>query len=209
MVLKSNDAIWDKYINRMPKEKQDIYYTRHYCKMSEIIEGGEAQLFVYEEGDNIALYPYIKRSIYNEQDSSIFYDIETAYGYGGPIVKIEDIAFENAFEMNFLQHCQQENIIAEFIRFHPLLENERVFNKKIDILHNRITVWIDLEKSLDEIWMQDIATQNRNTIKKCMKSGLKVEISRNYDEFLEIYNQTMKKVEPIIFIFLRNNIMMK
>ena len=83
--------------------------------MSEIIEGGEAQLFVYEEGDNIALYPYIKRSIYNEQDSSIFYDIETAYGYGGPIVKIEDIAFENAFEMNFLQHCQQENIIAEFI----------------------------------------------------------------------------------------------
>ena len=75
------------------------------------------------------------------------------------------------------------------------------------MLHNRKTVWINLEKSLDEIWMQDISTQNRNTIKKCVKNGLRVEISEDYDEFLEIYNQTMKKVGADDFTFLVKSIM--
>ena len=194
MILRSNDELWDKYINGLPKEKQDIYYTRQYCKMSELLEGGEAQLFVYEEGDNVALYPYIRHIIDYEKGNSSFYDIETAYGYGGPVIKTEDYNFERAFETAFLKHCQQENIIAEFIRFHPLIENERIFKEKIEVLHNRITVWINLEKSVDEIWMYDVSTQNRNTIRKCMKNGLEVEVSEDYDEFLEIYNQTMNKV---------------
>ncbi len=201
MILKSNDKLWDKYIDKLPKEKQDIYYTRQYCKMGELIEGGEAQLFVYEDKDNVALYPYIKHVVDFRQGSSLFFDIETPYGYGGPVVKRHDSDFEDAFENAFLKYCQDENIIAEFLRFHPLMENENIFRRGIEVLHNRKTVWIDLEKSLDEIWMQNISTQNRNTIKKCIKNGLKVEMSEDYDEFLEIYNQTMKKVGADDFYF--------
>ncbi len=201
MILKSNDRLWDKYISELPKEKQDIYYTRQYCKMGELTEGGEAQLFVYETKDNVALYPYIRHIVDYKKDNSRFYDIETAYGYGGPVIKSDDCIFERAFETAFLEYCQQENIIAEFIRFHPLLGNEKIFKEKIQILHNRMTVSIDLEKHIDEIWMHDISTQNRNTIRKCMKSGLEVEISKDYDEFLEIYNQTMRKVRARDFYF--------
>lgn len=201
MILRSNDRLWDTYIDKLPREKQDIYYTRQYCKMSELIEGGEAQLFVYEDKDNIALYPYIKHMVDYKERDTLFYDIETAYGYGGPVVKKHDPDFENAFETAFLEYCQTDNIIAEFLRFHPLLENEKIFRREINVLHNRKTVWINLEKSLDEIWMQDISTQNRNTIKKCVKNGLRVEISEDYDEFLEIYNQTMKKVGADDFYF--------
>ena len=75
MILKSNDKLWEKYIDKLPKEKQDIYYTRQYCKMGELIEGGEAQLFVYEDKDNVALYPYIKHVVDFRQGSSLFFDI--------------------------------------------------------------------------------------------------------------------------------------
>lgn len=201
MILRSNDKLWDKYIDNLPKQKQDIYYTRQYCKMNELIEGGEAELFVYEDKGNVALYPYIKHIVDYAQGDSSAYDIETAYGYGGPIVKKHDAGFEDAFETAFLQYCQDENIIAEFLRYHPLLENENIFRREIEVLHNRKTVWIDLEKSLDEIWMQNISTQNRNIIRKCIKNGLEVEISEDYDEFLEIYNQTMKKVGADDFYF--------
>lgn len=201
MILKSNDELWDRYISKLPKEKQDVYYTRQYYKMSELIEGGEAQLFVFETMDNFALYPYIRHVVDCDRGEALFYDIETAYGYGGPVIKTEDHDFEKAFEAAFLKHCQQENIIAEFIRFHPLLENEKIFKEKIEVLHNRITVSVNLEKNIEEIWMQDISTQNRNTIKKCTKSGLEVEISEDYDEFLVIYNQTMKKVGAEDFYF--------
>lgn len=201
MILRSDNQLWDKYINELPKEKQDIYYTRQYCKMCELIEGGEAQLFVYENEDNIALYPHVRHTVEYEDCTTSFYDIETAYGYGGPIVKKGDIEFESEFETAFLKYCRQENIIAEFIRFHPFLGNEGIFKREIDVLHNRGTIWIDLEKNIDEIWMQDISTQNRNTIRKCMKNGLTVEISENYDVFLEIYHQTMERVGAKNFYF--------
>ena len=53
---------------------------------------------------------------YKERDT-LFYDIETAYGYGGPVVKKHDPDFENAFETAFLEYCQTDNIIAEFCVF--------------------------------------------------------------------------------------------
>lgn len=201
MVLRSNDGLWDKYIHELPKEKQDVYYTRQYCKMSELTEGGEAQLFVYETEDNVALYPYIRHIVDYKKDTSLFYDIETVYGYGGPVLKNDDHDFERAFETAFLKYCQQENIIAEFIRFHPFLKNEHLFVENIDVLHNRFTVWTDLNKGIDEIWMQELSSTCRNRIRKCEKNGLTVEISEDYDEFMDIYNSTMNKVGADRFYF--------
>lgn len=201
MVINSKDIYWDKYISKLPKEKQDIYFTTLYCQTAGLTVAGEAQMFVYEEEDNIALYPYIKHAVNYTESESLYYDIETPYGYGGPVVKKDDSNFIRRFEADFLKYCLEENIIAEFIRFHPLLKNERIFQENIDILHNRSTVWLCLEKTLDEIWMQDISTQNRNTIRKCEKNGLRVEISEDYEEFAEIYNQTMHKVGAGDFYF--------
>ena len=201
MILDSNNMLWDKYIEALPGEKQDIYFTRRYGQESQLLGGGEAQLFLYEEGDNFGIYPYIKHMVNLSEDKCLYYDIETPYGYGGPLVKNKDLAFIHKFEKEFLKYCLRENIIAEFIRFHPLLRNEGIFQKNIDVLHNRTTAWLDLERSLDEIWMHDISTQNRNTIRKCRKNGLSVEISEDYDAFSDIYNQTMCKVGAERFYF--------
>lgn len=202
MVISGDDIQWDEYIKKLPMEKRDIYFTRQYCKMEQEQEEGIAQLFIYEEeNENIGIYPFIKRQINHPKLQGAYYDIETPYGYGGPITKCADSSFVSRFESSFLEYCKNENIIAEFVRFHPLIKNERIFQKNMEVLHNRSTVWLDLTKSIDDIWMNEVSTQNRNTIRKCEKNQLHVEVTEHYDTFIEIYNETMQKVGAQSFYF--------
>lgn len=202
MIISGEDARWDQYIEKFPAEKRDIYFTRQYCKMEQEKEQGMAQLFVYEEGnENIGVYPFIKHQINHPRLQEQYYDIETPYGYGGPVTMCADSSFTSRFENSFLEYCKNENIIAEFVRFHPLIENEHVFQKNIEVLHNRSTVWLDLTESIDHIWMNEVTAQNRNTIRKCEKNQLYVEVSNRYDTFIEIYNETMQKVGAEAFYF--------
>lgn len=201
MLIDCIDIRWDEYIKRLPVEKRDIYYSREYCQMEEHQEGGRAQLFVYEEENDIAVYPFIKNEIYRDYLEKIYYDIRTPYGYGGPVSSTEDEAFIQCFEANFLEYCQKSDIIAEFIRFHPLIQNEYLFRNNIDILHNRSTVWLDLTQDIDKIWINEVSRQNRNTIRKCEKNQLTVSVSDDYDEFVAIYNATMEKVSADDFYY--------
>lgn len=194
MVIDSGDIRWNQYIERLPSKKQDIYFTEQYCRLCQQIEGGQAQLFVYEEGDNFLLYPYIRRMVPSAGLDKVYYDIQTPYGYGGPIVRYEDTGFIKTSELAFMEYCKNGNVIAEFIRFHPFLENERIFRQDIEVLHNRYTVWLNLEQDLDEIWMHEFSATCRNRTRKCKKNGLVVEVSEDYAEFMDIYGQTMSKV---------------
>lgn len=205
MIIDCNSLTWDEYIEKMPIEKQDIYFSRQYYLMEEEQEKGQGKLFVYEEIDGkLGLYPFILRKIDSEFLETDYYDIETAYGYGGPMLNSTDDSFAQRFEDAFLKFCEESNIVAEFIRFHPLLQNQSIFKKNISVLENRTTVWLDLEKSEEDIWMQDVSTQNRNTIRKCIKNGLTVEKSRDYLEFIKIYNATMDKVGAGDFYYFDN-----
>lgn len=205
VVVLNIQELWDDYVVRLPIEKQDIYYSRDYCKMFEK-NNTVAELFVFEdEKGNIILYPYMKTLIEQNVFDEDYYDIETVYGYGGPISSSEETEFLLEFEKAFLKYCKEEHIIAEFVRFHPLLRNQNIFVKNMQVIHNRYTVWLDLTNSIDEIWMNQVSTQNRNTIRKCEKNGLFVEISDEYETFIEIYKQTMQKVNADEFYFFDKN----
>lgn len=202
MIMKANDNRWNEYIERLPVEKQDIYYTREYYCMEQEEGHGEAFLFVCEnDNGQLGLYPFLRNPVERNYLDKTYYDIETAYGYGGPLVNSMEPEFIEEFETAFLQYCKAENIIAEFIRFHPLLKNETIFKKEIQVLHNRYTVWLDLTKDLDDIWMNQVSKQNRNTIRKSEKNGLIVEVSSDYEQFVEIYEQTMQKVAADSFYY--------
>lgn len=202
MVIDCANLDWDVYVSKLPKEKQDIYFSRQYYQMEAEQENGQARMFVYEDDDgNIGIYPFILRNIESDVLQGEYYDIETAYGYGGPILSIDDSSFATEFEKRFLNYCKENHIVAEFIRFHPLIENQDVFKQNISVLENRTTVWLDLEKTEDEIWMKEISTQNRNTIRKCIKNGLSVQIGHDYSEFKQIYASTMDKVGADSFYY--------
>lgn len=191
MIIAAGDSRWNSYIDKFPRELQDIYFTSQYHQFAK----NKAYMFVYEGTDNkIGVYPFIKRPIYYMGIKGEYSDIETVYGYGGPLVNSMDENFHREFETAFLQYCKDDNIVAEFVRFHPLIKNETIFMDNIRVLHNRKTVALDLTAEIDYIWMNQISTQNRNVIRKCIKNDLKVVKSDDYKEFVSIYLETMEKV---------------
>lgn len=194
-ILDCSDKNWNLVLKSMPINMQDIYYTSEYYKMHEINCDAKSRLFYYEDNDgNIGIYPFMLNKIDGYALTHDYYDIETAYGYGGPITNCSKEKFFKEFEEAFVSYCQSNYIVAEFIRFHPLMNNERIFNSEIQVIHNRNTVYLDLPKGIERIWNEDIKSKNRNVIRKAKKNGLYVEISNDYEVFKSIYNKTMEKV---------------
>lgn len=204
-IINSDDLNWDFYLEQMPLHKRDIYYTREYYRMYESNGDGIAKLFVFQESEKLALYPFLLNEIVGYNLQKKYFDIEAVYGYGGPLVSDElDSEFVKHFEESFLFYCKQTNIVAEFIRFNPYLKNENIFTKRISVIHNRSTVYLDLKKSLAEIWNQDISSKNRNMIRKAEKNNLRVEINENFHEFRKLYEATMKKVSATQYYYFKD-----
>lgn len=201
-ILNTNDGQWNKFLDWMPLKGRDVYFTSNHYKIHELNGDGEGRMFVYYDNEgNCALYPFLINKIKGYTLDKEYFDIETAYGYGGPISNCFDSTFIEEFEIEFLNYCQKNNIVAEFIRFHPLLANENMFVKNIDIMYSRNTVFLDLTKGIDKIWNEDIKSKNRNVIRKAKKNGVYIEESNNYEIFKEIYKKTMNKVDADDFYY--------
>lgn len=194
-VLESSDQNWNMLLKGFPKAQQDIYYTSEYYHLCESNGEGIGKLFYFEdELGNKGYYPFLLNKINNDLLNREYYDIETAYGYGGPIIKCKGDFFYDVFESKFIEYCKENGIVAEFIRFHPLVGNETKFKKYLSVCKNRTTVSIDLTQKIDDIWSKDLKSENRTQIRKAKKNGLYIEKSNDYDQFKIIYEHTMKKV---------------
>ena len=62
-LLSSECLEWNSYIEKLPLNKKDIYFTREYLRLYENNGDGSAKLFVYEEADNIVIYPFLINKI--------------------------------------------------------------------------------------------------------------------------------------------------
>lgn len=194
IVLDTDDKRWDEYVNRFPKEKIDIYYYSDYYKLYEANNEGIGKIFIYEKYEKIALYPFLLREITGYDLDRKYYDIETAYGYGGPLANCYEEEFLSEFEESFLKYCKEQDIVAEFIRFNCLFNNHNIFKKNINVSFNRNTVLVDLTKDIEGIWNNQISSKNRNMIKKAIKSNLHINFDKNIGSFKSIYESTMNKV---------------
>ncbi|MDR1916612.1 MAG: hypothetical protein LBQ58_08575 [Synergistaceae bacterium] len=67
---------------------RDVYYTSEYYRLYEMNGEGDGRLFVYERGGDIGVYPFLKKRITGYALDRPYYDIQTAYGYGGPSEKL-------------------------------------------------------------------------------------------------------------------------
>jgi len=197
---------WNDYINKLPENQQDVYFTPEYYKLYEKYGDGKAKCFVFELDSKIALYPFLINSI----DNSIYglnneyFDIQGAYGYNGVISSNYDDDFITEFHKKFSNYCRENNIVAEFTRFHPLLNNYKFSKNHLTVIKDRQTVKLDLSKSDEEIWTNDYSKSNRNKIRKAEKSNIEVSISdleEDYKVFYEIYSNTMKGVGAGLYYF--------
>jgi len=205
-------ALWSKYLNKLPLDKQDVYFTPEYYSLYENNDDGEANCFIYEKDGNIAIYPFLKNSInklgYSLNDE--YYDIQGAYGYNGMLSSTENKAFLADFWKTFDQFCKDNNIVAEFTRFHPMLENQKLSMQHMQVLFDRETVVLDLTMDYETIWLNEYSSKNRNMIRKASKEGFISDIiesptSYQINAFFDIYTYSMKKAEADNYYFFKRS----
>lgn len=205
---------WDEYFSQFSDEKKDIYFTKGYVSLYED-EDKKALCAVCEDDEKIMLVPFLRSQIGD------YYDFESAYGYGGPLSNSDDAQW-NAEAFAGIHDCLKENnYICGFTRFHSVLNNVSVLtegegedikviipDRNIDVLYNRQTIAIDTSQSEEEIWTTQIKSKNRNMIRKAEKNGLvfKAEYDfESYEEFISLYNDTMKRLSADSFYFFDDN----
>lgn len=189
---------WEYYYSKLKDEIKDIQYKFEYFENYSKIEDGEALLIIYETEDGLVYYPFFKRLIKDTK----YYDITSQYGYGGPLNN-----FQKNLEMNlskfykeFKNFCIKENIISEFIRFHPMIKNYNGLEKIVDCIKISEVVYIDLTLEEEEIFKK-YKYNNRKSINKSKKLGVSSKIHQNIDSFYDIYLETMKRNNALEYYY--------
>ena len=167
----------------------DIYYLKEYGKIWADYEKADFELFEYKKGSYSIIYPILKRKIDNK-----WCDITSPYGYSGPFANSQDKKFYLEFRRDFNLYCQKNNIVSEFIRFHPLLKNHLTAKGVIPLLKRGETIWIDLSKSKDQLF-GDFRKGHRNVIRKSQDNNVlvKLELPQKINQFYRLYVATMKR----------------
>jgi hypothetical protein len=177
---------------------EDIYYSNEYISLY-IKEDEELFSFEYKEDNKIFVNKTIKRPIKkigNEDVNDGYYDLETAYGYGGFYTNSGDKEFlEKAFNSYKLK-CNEERIIAEFIRFHPF-NDFPVYSELLEFnLQDRDIVVVNLTTNL----LSNYSKKTRYIIRQATKN-IECGISYELDTFFNIYQLTMLKNKADEFYF--------
>ena len=199
-ILTTSDAEkWNQYLSMLPVEQQDVYFTPEYYKLYENNGDGIAYCFVFKDHNNLALYPFLMNRIndlgYDLDDE--YYDIQGAYGYNGVIASSQDNEFISKFYKFFNFFAKKNNIICEFTRFHPLLNNVEFSKNFLSISYDRYTIALKLNVPYEEIFTKYYSGNNRNMLRKANKSIMRIDIgntSEYYKKFVNIYYETMDKV---------------
>ena len=196
-----NNKEWSDYLQRIPASQRDIYYAPEYYSLYQNYGDGEACCFVFERDGDIIMYPFLRNPIrtLGYQLDKEDYDIQGAYGYNGIISSNYDSDLISAFWESFDTWCRENNVVAEFSRFHPLLNNQKLASPKMKTFYSRHTVALDLTD--DDIWMHQISSKNRNMIRKAEKEGVTIVESDDYETFRKLYNGTMSDLHAEDFYF--------
>lgn len=180
---------WDKVVCSF--KNYDVYYLSGYVRAFQIHGDGLPQMFYYEDNGLRGIYVYMKRP--TAIDGA--YDSTTPYGYGGFLLD-GNTSEENlkALWIVYKQKMVEENIVDNFVRYHPVLSNAVPMKIVSDVIDLGKTVAMDLT-SEDIIWT-NIHRNSRNKIRKAKKSGVVIRHGKSlnlFDDFIRLYNSTMNK----------------
>lgn len=192
---------WEKTIEKLPSVQRDVYFTPEYYSLYQNYGDGEALCFVFEKAGDYVLYPFLKNPIskLGYKLDKEYYDIQGAYGYNGIIASNQSAEFINSFWEVFDRWCLESDVVAEFTRFHPLLNNHQLASAQMKTIYSRLTVALDLRD--DDIWMHQISSKNRNMIRKAEKGGVTIVDSEDYETFRSLYDGTMSDLHAASFYF--------
>lgn len=187
-------------------ENIDIYFTKEYGKSSEFLYDGICDEYSYQDENGKVKNIFLKRKIDISIDDKTYYDIATPYGYGGPIITEltgDKDKLVKSYMEKFEKYCQENNIVSEFVRFHPIIENYKDFKSVYDTVFMRKTV-ATITKDKEDPFQEEFSKSARKTVRKVLKEELEYEViakPENLDTFIKVYYDTMDRNEAGDFYY--------
>ena len=187
----------------------DIYFEPAYASLysssyNKVVE------FKHENEFGLITNLFIKRTIpISTHDGKDYFDLITPYGYGGPIIhKFTDKEKLIASYMEEFEKFTRENhIVAEFVRFHPIIGNGVDFKEAYDSIFDRKTVGTNL--TYEDVIATEFSKHKRKEIKKILKNpDISFKVDENpisLDDFIEIYYSTMDRDEADEYYYFDKN----
>ena len=212
-IVSANDpSTWQTYLDLLDVGRKDPHYLSQYLKLladlpdgpSKTYFGGEAFLCVYSLKDNFVLYPFFKRPQRlvepGSNESVKIFDIVSPYGYGGPLVVTENDASQELLEsffQEFHRYCQEQNVVSEFCRLHPLFQNHLLINQacSAEIRDLGKVVYVDLNQT-DERILQDMHPSRKRNARRAIARNCTYQFGNIDDrikDFYDIYVATMQR----------------
>ncbi|MCM3610481.1 GNAT family N-acetyltransferase [Planococcus sp. MERTA32b] len=179
---------------------KDIYFNQNYGMLYEEVENGKCECYEFRNALGSVRHLFIKREIpIRLPGGGVYYDLVTPYGYGGPVMEpvhgVDKKDLAKAFMLDFEQYCIRENVVSEFIRFHPVLRNAEDFREFYDTVFMRPTIQTRIAATEDPL-MSEYTPSVRRYIRKALKEGVEYKVyvnPVNLDKFQELYLRTMER----------------
>ena len=198
-------SYWNDLLATFPVAKQDVYFKEEYVRLYET-DTDKAYCLVCREEENTLLFPLLRRSFSFEGNT--YFDFETAYGYGGPVTNSEDESFRIKALVALKDYCEQNGFVAGFVRFHPLFQNHYFFEVIGRLIADRKTVAVNLNLPINEVWLNEIHSKNRNIIRKAEKAGCTFLVDDQFEhigDFIRLYDTTMDKLSADGFYYFKRD----
>src|SRR5204862_1829896 len=97
----------------------------------------------------------------------------------------------------FAEWCASERVVAEFVRFNPLVRNEGLAPPELQVVLDRETVAVPLDGDSDALW-QSYRSVHRNMVRKAEAAALEareVDPAAHLAEFCAIYAETLDRLD--------------
>ena len=199
--------LWDEIVKSF--KEYDVYYLSGYVKAFLIHGDGEPLLFFYQDDKCKGINVVMKRDIALDKrfkgiiEVGRYYDFTTPYGYGGWL--IEGNEYNQLFN-EYEKWCAENEIVSEFVRFHPVIKNQVYSQNNYQVIALGETVALDTTDK-DNIWT-NFNPKNRNVIRKAINNGVQIKkgLSKDLLEiFMEIYNKTMDKDNANVYYYFKTD----
>jgi hypothetical protein len=202
---------WRAVLKKLPPSTADIYFQPEYALLHCGSSEARALLFTYERGPFVWAYPFLIKPIRyvgRERVSEPLFDIETPYGYGGPISNSSDASFLREANEEFKKWCDRNDVISEFVSTHPIVETWRWLSPDMDVRLNRWTVSLALPQLANlELARWPFTSNAIYMVRRAKRAGVRVRTygTDYWDRFVHLYRNTMDRVGAAPFYYFDDN----
>jgi serine/alanine adding enzyme len=191
---------------------KSIYMDENWGVLQQEKEDGIPIKYTFEKSGSRIIYPFIKRKAGIIKGAQ-YYDIVTPRGQCGPWVEnngsISRDELIEKFNEEFKKYCNSENIVAEYVKFSPWIDD---FNDFSRIYNTKFYGYLYCNDLTVDFFADEYKSSKRRNIKKAQKCGVKIEIdttSKSIDDFLRIYDFTTEKYNVSDYYVLSREFLLK